>query len=212
MAFKFRIGNFVIINLDKDAAADPAHRIEEHIEQLEVVVESKIKNWIRNDRFFDGLRNTPARVLLWVLGNVALYAGLAICLTRETGLVAYAIVVTLTVVAQKLSVRFVFDSDAGDIVDEYQRTRRDRSYRRAYRNVTGAFVGLVAVILFYGYVAFYFENGYLTLWPTAFINLHIDSYRVLSVLIFLAGFFTLQPYGAWGFKGEPMRSKDVPND
>jgi hypothetical protein len=35
---------------------------------------------------------------------------------------------------------------------------------------------------------------------------------VLSVLIFLAGFFTLQPYWAWGFKGEPMRSKDVPND
>ncbi len=211
MTKKLRIGSLVISVQPKAQRAEK-DSLETKVEQLEIVVESKIKNWIRNDRFFDGLRSTPARVLLWVLGNLALYAGLAICLTRETGLVAYAIVVALTVFAQKLSVRFVFDNDAGDLVDEYQRTRRDRSYRRAYRNVTSAFTGLVAVILFYGYVAFYFENGYVTLWPTAFINLHIDTYRVLSVLIFLAGFFTLQPYWAWGFKGEPMRSKDVPND
>jgi len=211
MSKKVRIGSLVISVQPKSQRSTDG-KLESQVENLEVLVESKIKNWIRNDRFFDGMRNTPARVLLWVLGNLALYAGLAICLTRETGIVAYAIVVALTVFAQKLSVRFVFDTDASDLVDEYQRTRRDRSYRRAYRNVTGAFVGLVAVILFYGYVAFYFENGYLTLWPTAFINLHIDSYRVLSVLIFLAGFFTLQPYWAWGFKGEPMRSKDVPND
>jgi len=211
MTKKVRIGSLVI-SVQPKSQRSAEQKIESKVEDLEVLVESKIKNWIRNDRFFDGMRNTPARVLLWVLGNLALYGGLAICLTRETGIVAYAIVVALTVFAQKLSVRFVFDTDASDLVDEYQRTRRDRSFRRAYRNVTGAFVGLVAVILFYGYVSFYFENGYLTLWPTAFINLHIDSYRVLSVLIFLAGFFTLQPYWAWGFKGEPMRSKDVPND
>lgn len=211
MTKKVRIGSLVI-SVQPKSQRSAEERLESKVEDLEVLVESKIKNWIRNDRFFDGMRNTPARVLLWVLGNLALFGGLAICLTRETGIVAYAIVVALTVFAQKLSVRFVFDTDASDLVDEYQRTRRDRSYRRAYRNVTGAFVGLVAVILFYGYVAFYFENGYLTLLPTAFINLHIDSYRVLSVLIFLAGFFTLQPYWAWGFKGEPMRSKDVPND
>ena len=211
MTKKVRIGSLVI-SVQPKSQRSAEQKIESKVEDLEVLVESKIKNWIRNDRFFDGMRNTPARVLLWVLGNLALYGGLAVCLTRETGIVAYAIVVALTVFAQKLSVRFVFDTDASDLVDEYQRTRRDRSFRRAYRNVTGAFVGLVAVILFYGYVSFYFENGYLTLWPTAFINLHIDSYRVLSVLIFLAGFFTLQPYWAWGFKGEPMRSKDVPND
>jgi hypothetical protein len=211
MTKKVRIGSLVI-SVQPKSQRSAEEKLESKVEDLEVLVESKIKNWIRNDRFFDGMRNTPARVLLWVLGNLALYGGLAICLTRETGIVAYAIVVALTVFAQKLSVRFVFDTDASDLVDEYQRTRRDRSFRRAYRNVTGAFVGLVAVILFYGYVSFYFENGYLTLWPTAFINLHIDSYRVLSVLIFLAGFFTLQPYWAWGFKGEPMRSKDVPND
>jgi len=211
MTKKVRIGSLVI-SVQPKSQRSAEEKLESKVENLEVLVESKIKNWIRNDRFFDGMRNTPARVLLWVLGNLALYGGLAICLTRETGIVAYAIVVALTVFAQKLSVRFVFDTDASDLVDEYQRTRRDRSFRRAYRNVTGAFVGLVAVILFYGYVSFYFENGYLTLWPTAFMNLHIDSYRVLSVLIFLAGFFTLQPYWAWGFKGEPMHSKDVPND
>jgi len=210
MTKKVRIGSLVISVQPKSKLADQ-DSVESKIEDLEVLVESKIKNWVRNDRFFDALRTTASRVALWIIANITLFVGLYICYTRETGLIAYAIAVTLLVLMQQLSVRFVFAASE-DFVDEYQRARRDRSYRRAYRNVTGAFTGVVGVVLFYGYVQFYYSNGYFTLWPNAYLDANIDSYRVLVVLIFLVGYFTLQPYFAWGFKGEPKRSRAQTNN
>ena len=210
MAVKIRIGRFVIVEADRDVENDISE-IERGAQRLEQVVESKVKNWIKNDRFFDGFRNTYARVILWVMGNVVLFGGLFLTYTNESGFIPYAISVFVMVMAQKLSVRFVFDSQ-GDLIDEYQRARRDRAYRRAYRNVTGAFAGFTAVILAYGYYQFFQENGYLRLLPSAFIELNLDSYRVLVVLVFILGFFSLQPYFAWGFKGEPFRSRHEPNE
>lgn len=209
MAVKIRIGRFVIVEADRDVENDISE-LERGAQRLEQVVESKVKNWIKNDRFFDGFRNTYARVILWVLGNVVLFGGLFLTYTNESGFIPYAISVFVMVMAQKLSVRFVFDSQ-GDLIDEYQRARRDRAYRRAYRNVTGAFAGFIAIVLAYGYYQFFQENGYLRLLPSAFIELNLDSYRVLVVLVFVLGFFSLQPYFAWGFKGEPFRSRHEPN-
>lgn len=209
MAVKIRIGRFVIVEADRDVENDISE-LERGAQHLEQVVESKVKNWIKNDRFFDGFRNTYARVILWVLGNVVLFGGLFLTYTNESGFIPYAISVFVMVMAQKLSVRFVFDSQ-GDLIDEYQRARRDRAYRRAYRNVTGAFAGFIAIVLAYGYYQFFQENGYLRLLPSAFIELNLDSYRVLVVLVFVLGFFSLQPYFAWGFKGEPFRSRHEPN-
>ena len=210
MAFKIRIGRFVIVEADRDAAKDISE-LERGAQRIEQVVESKVKNWIKNDRFFDGFRNTYARVILWILGNVVLFGGLYLTYTNESGFIPYAIFVFLMVMAQKLSVRFVFDSE-GDLIDEYQRARRDRAYRHAYRNVTGAFTGLIAIVLAFGYFQFYQENGHFSLLPSAFIELNLDSYRVLVLLVFVMGFFSLQPYFAWGFKGEPFRSKNEPNE
>lgn len=210
MAVKIRIGRFVIVEADRDVENDISE-LERGAQRLEQVVESKVKNWIKNDRFFDGFRNTYARVVLWALGNVVLFGGLFLTYTNESGFIPYAISVFVMVMAQKLSVRFVFDSQ-GDLIDEYQRARRDRAYRRAYRNVTGAFAGFIAIVLAYGYYQFFQENGYLRLLPSAFIELNLDSYRVLVVLVFALGFFSLQPYFAWGFKGEPFRSRHEPNE
>ena len=209
MAFKIRIGRFVIVEAGRDAEVDISE-LERGAQRIEQVVESKVKNWIKNDRFFDGFRNTYARVILWILGNLVLFGGLFLTYSNEAGFIPYAVLVFLMVMSQKLSVRFVFDSQ-GDLIDEYQRARRDRAYRRAYRNVTGAFTGLIGVVLGFGYAQFYKENGYLELLPSAFIELYLDGYRVLVLLVFVAGFFSLQPYFAWGFKGEPFRSKNEPN-
>ena len=68
------------------------------------------------------------------------------------------------------------------------------------------------VILFYSYVNVYFTDGYLPFIPDAFINWHIGAYQVAVILVFLMGLFSLMPYFAWGFKGEPFRSKDEPNE
>lgn len=188
------------------------NEIEEKIEAAAERFEIRLKDWMKNDRFFDGFRNTYARVLLYVLGNLTLFGGLIYCFSESSGLLIYAVLVLLTVLSQKLSVRFVFDTDADELVDEYQRARRDRSYRRAYRNVAGAFTGLIACILVVSYFTYFVENKYFTFWPTVMLDLNLDTYRTLVVLVFLMGFFTLQPYFAWGFKGEPWRSKDEPND
>ncbi len=190
------------------------NEIETLIEAAAKRVEQGVKNWVKNDRFFDGFRNTYARVLLWVLGYLTLFGGLAICYQNESGIVWYATFVVLTVFAQKLSVRFVFD-DKEELVDEYQSARRDRAYKRAYRNVKNWAMGLATMVLSWQYVRIYLierEDGFVSFWPSVAIDINIDSYRTLVILVFLTGFFALQPYWAWGFKGEPWRSKNEPNE
>jgi hypothetical protein len=35
---------------------------------------------------------------------------------------------------------------------------------------------------------------------------------VATILVFFMGLFSLIPHFAWGFKGEPFRSKNEPNE
>lgn len=189
-----------------------AASIEESAEEAAERIERGFINWVKNDRFFDGFRNTYARVLLVSLASIWLLGGLLFTYNNGSGFWVYAGGVVLSVLAQQVSVRFVFNAEAKDLVDEYQAARRNRAYRRAYSWVTGIVTGLVMVILFYAYANVYFTDGYLPLIPDAFINWHIGAYQVAVILVFLMGLFSLMPYFAWGFKGEPFRSKDEPNE
>ncbi len=189
-----------------------AASIEESAEKAAERIERGFINWVKNDRFFDGFRNTYARVLLVSLASIWLLGGLLFTYNNGSGFWVYAGGVVLSVLAQQVSVRFVFNAEAKDLVDEYQEARRNRAYRRAYSWVTGIVTGLVMVILFYAYANVYFTDGYLPLIPDAFINWHIGAYQVAVILVFLMGLFSLMPYFAWGFKGEPFRSKDEPNE
>jgi hypothetical protein len=114
--------------------------------------------------------------------------------------------------AQKISVRFVFSTSDLKLADEYQEARRNRAYRRAYTWVTQIVTGLVAVVLFYAYVNVYFTDGYIPLIPDAFIDWNLGAYQVATILVFFMGLFSLIPHFAWGFKGEPFRSKNEPNE
>lgn len=189
-----------------------AASIEESAEKAAERIERGFINWVKNDRFFDGFRNTYARVLLVSLASIWLLGGLLFTYNNGSGFWVYAGGVVLSVLAQQVSVRFVFNAEAKDLVDEYQEARRNRAYRLAYSWVTGIVTGLVMVILFYAYANVYFTDGYLPLIPDAFINWHIGAYQVAVILVFLMGLFSLMPYFAWGFKGEPFRSKDEPNE
>ncbi|CAB4619130.1 unannotated protein [freshwater metagenome] len=167
---------------------------------------------MKNDRFFDGFRNTYGRVLLVLLAAGWLLGGLLFTYNTSSGFVNYAVGVAVSVVAQQISVRFVFNTAGKPIVDEYQEARRNRAYRRAYGWVTGIVTGLVMTVLFYAYANVYFTDGYIPLIPTAFIHWNIGPYQVAVILVFLMGLFSLMPYFAWGFKGEPFRSKNEPNE
>lgn len=196
----------------EDRIDQGAEAFEARVEAGAKRFESAVTNWVKNDLIFNWLRTTPARVLMWVFGHIVLFGGLIYCCTQERRLVWYGVAVILMVVMQALSVRFVFETDAKKFVDEYQRARRDRSYRRAYRNVRNALLGLVAFALLYSYGENFASGRHFSFWPTFYIEVFFDTYRVLSILVFLVGYFTLLPYWGWGFKGEPFRSRDEPID
>ena len=187
-------------------------KLEESAEQAAERFERGFINWVKNDRFFDGFRNTYGRILLIVLATIWLVGGLLYCYNNGSGFWVYAIGVGLSVLAQKISVRFVFSTSDLKLADEYQEARRNRAYRRAYTWVTQIVTGLVAVVLFYAYVNVYFTDGYIPLIPDAFIDWNLGAYQVATILVFFMGLFSLIPHFAWGFKGEPFRSKNEPNE
>lgn len=166
--------------------------------------EAGLVDWVRNDRIFDGFRNTYARMLLAALCWAALYGyGLmAIQVADSNSLVVYPILILLATGAQKLSLRFVFDDD--DLIDEYQLQRRNRAYRRAYKRVA---LILALVPLVWLLVLNDFDLQSATL---AAPQLRFE--QVIVFVEFVFGLFILQKYISWGFKGEPFRSKDEPND
>jgi hypothetical protein len=198
-------------NLEK-RIDEGAKKFEESAEQAAERFERGFINWVKNDRFFDGFRNTYGRILLIVLAAIWLVGGLLYCYNNESGFFIYAIGVGLSVLAQKISVRFVFSTSDLKLADEYQEARRNRAYRRAYTWVTGIVTGLVMTVLFYAYVNVYFTDGYIPLIPNAFIDWNLGAYQVATILVFFMGLFSLIPHFAWGFKGEPFRSKNEPNE
>jgi hypothetical protein len=221
MAFKFRVGNLIIINLDKDAASDPTYRIEEQIERFESQVESKIKNWFKNDRVFDWLRNTYARVVLILLTWVTLFGFGYLAFNSESLTVWYALALVLLGVLHQLSVRHVFSSssdswfsfrvasvESDDFLDEYQRARRDRAFRGAYRNL-----GSVVFALFTAYLVYLVWKssdaaGSLELPAVLTVDFQLSASQAIVLAAGVVGFYSLQKYIAWGFKGEPLNSRN----
>lgn len=221
MAFKFRIGNFIIINLDKDAAADPAYRIEEHIERLESQLDSKVKNWFKNDRVFDWLRNTYARVALILFTWVTLFGFGYLAFNSESLTVWYVLSLVLLGVLNQLSVRFVFNSfddpwfsvralsiESDELADEYQRARRDRAFRMAYRNLGSTVFALFTAYLVY--LVWQASDVADALdFPTVLtVDFQLSLSQVVVVAAGVIGFYSLQKYIAWGFKGEPLNSRN----
>ncbi len=228
MAIKFRIGNLVVITSDqksdkpKKAQDRELEALAANVDDLGDQIETKVKRWIANDRFFDGLRNTYARILLTILGALTLvwFGVLAFNDPNLTGWYIFALL--LTVLAQQISVRYVFNASGDELVDEYQAARRDRAFRIAYKNIQG-FIGWV-IFLAIGsqFVSFSEDNGIQWAWDRAgfnwsevtalTFNFTLDVNQVIVLVAALIAFLNLQKYWAWGIKGEPFRSKDEPNE
>jgi len=225
MAVKFRIGNWFIVEVDRDAEKDPSKQADELIRKFESQVESKIKNWVKNDRFFDGLRNTYARVLLILLTWVTLFGFGYLAFNSESLTIWYVLSLVLLGAMHQLSVRHVFSSssdswfsfrvasvESDDLLDEYQRARRDRAFRGAYRNL-----GSVVFALFTAYMVYLVWQssdaaGSLELPAVLTVDFQLSLSQVVVITAGVVGFYSLQKYIAWGIKGEPFRSKDEPNE
>lgn len=173
-----------------------AKSFEERIDAIGRNIDRGVRDWVKNDTFFNGFRNTPARILLAVITIAALYGIPALeLLYGNVSIWTYAITLWVVVGMQKLSVRFAFDDDSD--IDEYQHERRNRAYRRAYKRI-GLIIGL-GVALVAG------NGAYLkaTLGTGFQYSFDLASTNWTFVFVFLMGLFILQKYLSWGIKGEP---------
>ena len=167
---------------------------DDKVARFEKRIEAGVMNWVRNDRIFDGFRNTPARILLWVIAVGVIYGfPIAALFTDQVSIWAYVASLIACLVAQKLSVRFVFDDD--EVIDEYQHARRNKAYRRAYKRIAADFV-FAAILCIAGiqYQEHLMGSGW---------QWQIDTFKATFGLVFVIGIFALQKYLSWGFKGEP---------
>ena len=211
MGFKFRIGNLIVISTKgKD---DWEAKLDEKVESLETKIERGVEGWIKNDRIFDGFRNTYARVLITLMSWGGLL-GFGYFAFVTPGLFWwYAGTMMVLIVMNQLSVRYVFSEERSWIVDEYQARRRDQAYHGAFRRVNNA-IGLVVFLLLWNWA---FELGgpkFLQFIAKPRFELTIDwSIEQLGVVVVaIIAFLSLVKYLAWGMKGEPWRSKDEPNE
>lgn len=175
------------------------------VDQFQFMVTKRVVHWFRNETFFDGFRNTPARILITALSYITLYGGLIGCWITQQTLLYYIIGLVIVLAMQAISVRFVFQIDGSEILDEYHERRRDRAYRRAYKNIKNLVVSSVVIWLVYSYIR---------------TNLDIDlggwellTYqRAAAIATFGIGLISLQKYIAYGIKGEPFLSREEVNN
>ena len=162
---------------------------------------ASIVRWFRNDTFFDGFRNTPARIIISSLSFIVLYGGLIRCWITQSSLLEYIIALLVVLVMQAISVRFVFQIEGREILDEYQSQRRDRAYRRAYKNIRSIIIAGVVGWLAYTYIR---EHADIELGGWELLTYQ----RAATVAVFAIGLISLQKYLAYGIKGEPFLSRE----
>lgn len=173
-------------------------KLERRIRRFETRFEAGVMEWVRNDKVFDSFRSTPARLALWFVTVGVLYGFPVTALFTDTvPLWVYAIALSLCWGIQTISIRFVFNDH--EVIDEYQLTRRNNAYRRAYRQI-GAILSTIAVVCLAGIL-------YQEKWMGLGWQWNIDTYIASFGLLWIVGLFEIQKYLSWGIKGEPLPSK-----
>jgi hypothetical protein len=191
--------------MTKKSSTRAPETLEEMIEAKAELFGNKVTvgvvRWFRNDTFFDGFRNTPARIIISTLSFIVLYGGLIRCWITQDTLLEYIIALLVVLAMQAISVRFVFQIEGREILDEYQSKRRDRAYRRAYKNIRSIIVAGVVGWLAYWYIRDHADIG-LGGWEL------LTYQRVATIAVFAIGLISLQKYLAYGIKGEPFMSRE----
>ena len=181
-------------------------KLESKVDKFEERIEKGIQAWVKNDQFFNGFRNTPARILLFALTIGVLYGLGAYAFIQEDAPSMWTYIVCLGIISlmQKLSVRFVFDDDA--IIDEYQKERRDKAFRRAYKRIAQILSLVIAAVIVRGFAVLNIYNqDQFWPFPNGTFHLYLSTPRVFLGLVFVDSLSDLQKYVSWGCKGEPWR-------
>jgi hypothetical protein len=161
-----------------------------------------IVTWLRTSQFFDGLVNTPARILINVMSILALYVWTIDVANKEHNLLAWVITLMVLLFMQAASVRFVFNTEG--VADEFQETKRNLAYRRAYRTIRR--IALIPVGLFAFLVVAGPHGDANLLWD--FVAYRLDNYRSLTLAIFIFAVSSFQKYFSYGWVGEPFTVRE----
>lgn len=187
--------------------------VEQKAERFERLVDASADgfkkstiSWLRTSQFFDGMVNTPARILINTLSAGALYVWGFWVFVSENDVIAWTITLLVLLFMQAASVRFTFSFEGA--ADELQRQRRERTYRKAYlairRNIV--FAALIVIVMVavgndtgYRWSSFWLENGG---------TFYMDNYRALVLALFVIAMVSFQKYFSYGMKGEPFTFRE----
>ena len=187
--------------LEKSVEAK-AERFEKLMDASNDGFKKSIVTWLRTSQFFDGMVNTPARILINVMSIIALYVWTIDVANKEHNLIAWVITLLVLLFMQAASVRFVFNTEG--IADEFQTTRRNLAYRRAYRTIRR--IALIPVGLFAFLVVAGPHGDANLLWD--FVAYRLDNYRSLTLAIFIFAVSSFQKYFSYGWVGEPFTVRE----
>lgn len=161
-----------------------------------------IVTWLRTSQFFDGMVNTPARILINTVSIIVLYVWTIDVANKEQNILAWAITLLVLLFMQAASVRFVFNTEG--IADEFQTAKRNLAYRRAYRTIRR--IALIPVGLFAFLVIAGPHGDANLLWD--FVAYRLDNYRSLTLAIFIFAVSSFQKYFSYGWIGEPFTVRE----
>ena len=92
--------------------------VEQKAERFETLVDASadgfkktLVSWLRTSQFFDGMVNTPARILINAMSILALYVWTIDVANKEHNLLAWVITLMVLLFMQAASVRFVFNTE-----------------------------------------------------------------------------------------------------
>ncbi len=159
-------------------------KFEEAVEAWGKSVEQGLSRWIQRDRSLNFLRTTRARVVLWAFTYTWMFSGFVVVVMRRPQWSGYWFAGLLVFyIIHRISIRDLFQMPE-PLLDELQIKRRNKSYRRAYRNFGGWVILLIA-----GYA-----------YASTYDSVHTS--RMVSAWILIPALWVLAPYLAAGFKGE----------
>lgn len=191
------------------AVEDRKERFEKSVEQKKDRLEKfkpTVVAWLRTSQLFDGMVNTPARIVINVLSMVVLYGWGFWVFATESGLLAWSITLLVLLLMQATSVRFVFSTEG--VADELQLKRRDKALRMAYRAIRRNIVFAALIVMALVYLGERSSQDWYAYLFSRTGTFYMDNYRGLFLAIFAVAMMSFQKYFSYGMQGEPFTIRE----
>lgn len=191
----------------------PTMTFEQKIERFERVVDVKsdgfkvaLTSWLRTSQFFDGMVNTPARMIINFSSIGVLYFWGFWVFASETGMVAWGVTLAILLGMQAASVRFAFSIESA--ADEHQIKRISQAYKRAYRAIRHSILVSALIMILFVFLGERRGESWYNYYFSKTGTFYMDNYRAMFIAIFVVALVSFQKYFSYGMKGEPFTIRE----